>query len=68
MDYLTKWMEEKAIKDSTAESVSKFLLENIICKHGCLTIVQSDLGTNFTSDFFNELNNFLRITQQFSTA
>src|SRR4051812_46285043 len=35
IDYLTKWLEAKAMKETTAENVIQFLYERIICKYRC---------------------------------
>ncbi len=34
IDYLTKWVEAKAIKAATKEKVAKFLRENVFYKFG----------------------------------
>ena len=47
MDYFTKWLIVKAIKEVTAKTVSKFIYEKIICEHGCPQVLQSDRGTHF---------------------
>src|SRR6266498_5147172 len=47
IDYFTKWPITKALKEATAKTVSKFIYERIICKHGCLKVLQNDQGTHF---------------------
>src|SRR6266496_4338587 len=47
MDYFTKWLIVKAIKEATAKTVSKFIYEKIICEPGCPQVLQSDRGTHF---------------------
>src|SRR6266508_2464631 len=42
MDYFIKWPIAKAIKEATAKTISKFIYEKIICKHGCPEVLQSD--------------------------
>ena len=42
IDYFTKWLIAKAIKEATAKIVSKFIYEKIICEHGCPQVLQSD--------------------------
>ncbi len=39
MDYFTKWLIAKAIKEITAKTVSKFIYEKIICEHGCSQVL-----------------------------
>lgn len=33
IDYLTKWIEARAIKDATAETVAEFLTKQVVCRH-----------------------------------
>ena len=66
--YLTKWLETRAIKAATTETVIKFLVEQIICRHGVPTIIQSDQGSIFTADLFQKLSQSLGIKQCLSTA
>ena len=49
MDYLTKWPEAKAIPDATAQSVARFIYEDIICRHSCPVEIVSDNGSAFVS-------------------
>lgn len=41
-DYLTRWVEEQAVKDCSAETAAKFIFEYILSKFGCLKILMSD--------------------------
>ncbi|CAG8767614.1 20859_t:CDS:2, partial [Rhizophagus irregularis] len=34
IDFFTKWPEAKAIKEANAKEISKFIYEEIICRHG----------------------------------
>lgn len=45
-DYFTKWPEAAAIKDKSACSVAQFLFQ-LITRHGCPVIIQSDQGREF---------------------
>ncbi len=49
MDYFTKWLIAKAIKEATAKTVSKFIYKKIICQHECSQVLQSDRGTHFVN-------------------
>jgi len=42
IDYFTKWLIAKALKEATARTVSKFIYQKIICEHRCLEVLQSD--------------------------
>jgi hypothetical protein len=34
VDYLTKWVEEKALANITAPTIQKFFWQNIVCRFG----------------------------------
>ena len=55
MDYLTKWPEAKAITNIKAETVAKFIYEEIICRHGVPEEILSDKGTSFLNQVIREL-------------
>ena len=55
MDYLMKWPEAKAIKNAKAETVAKFIYEEIICRHGVPEEMLSDRGTSFLNQVIKEL-------------
>jgi hypothetical protein len=42
IDYTTKWVEVRALKDNIAKNIIKFIYENIITKFGCPTRFISD--------------------------
>ena len=67
-DYTTKWMETKAISAATSKAVIKFLIEQIVCRHGTPKIIQSDRGTIFTSEFFKEFATAMGLQRLNSTA
>ena len=57
-DYLTRYVEMKAVPAATSKQVAKFLLENIIRNHGFVSKILSDRGTCFLSavmqDFYDQ--------------
>lgn len=55
--YLTKWVEDKAIKATTKEKVVEFLRENVFYKFGYPRELVTDQGNQFTSHM---IENFLR--------
>ena len=55
MDYFTKWPEAKAITDIKAETVAKFIYEEIICRHGVPKEILSDRGTSFVNQVIDRL-------------
>ena len=47
MDYFTKWPEARAVTRDTAEETSKFIYEDIICRHGCpqkLSVIEEHIS------------------------
>src|SRR6266498_5833897 len=67
MDYFTKWLIAKAIKEATAKTVSKFIYEKIICKHRCPQVLQSDRGTHFVNRVIQDFSEKFRIKHRLST-
>lgn len=55
IDYLTKWVEVKAIKNARDEKVAKFLYEEIFTRYGVPRELVTDQGTQFTSNLIIEL-------------
>jgi hypothetical protein len=55
MDYFTKWPEAKAIADIKAETVAKFIYEEIICRHGTPEELLSDRGLSFMNQVVDQL-------------
>ncbi|EXX63433.1 putative integrase core domain protein [Rhizophagus irregularis DAOM 181602=DAOM 197198] len=55
MDYFTKWPEARAISNIKAETVAKFIYEEIICRHGVPQEILSDRGTSFMNKLIDEL-------------
>lgn len=55
MDYCTKWVEAKALRDNKASSVAKFLYETILTRYGCPIELVSDQGTHFLNKVVKEL-------------
>lgn len=66
--YLTKWLECRPLKEATTEEIAKFIVEQIICRHGCPRILQSDRGSIFTSELFEEITKILGIKHNLSTS
>ena len=48
-DYLTRWLEAKAILDASAETLVRFIFEDIVCRHRVHQVILSNNGKNFTS-------------------
>lgn len=67
IDYLTKWPEARALQQATAEEVSLFIYEDIICRHGCPSKILSDRGTHFNNQVVAKLMEKFQIKHLFST-
>ena len=52
VDFFTKYIEAVATEEADAQTVSKFIYSDIICRHGVPAEITSDQGT----EFCNELN------------
>ena len=55
MDYFSKWPEARAISDMKADTVAKFIFEEIVCRHGVPKELLSDRGTPFVNKVVNSL-------------
>jgi len=55
VDYLTKWPEAIATPDCKAETIAKFIYEEIITRHGVPKEILSDRGTSFLNRVVKEL-------------
>ena len=67
-EYLTKWPEAKAIKDTKATTIVKFIYEEIICRHGCPKVLLSDQGTPFCNELVDSLCQLMQIRHCLSSA
>ncbi|KAG1254024.1 hypothetical protein G6F68_011056 [Rhizopus microsporus] len=55
IDYLTKYVEARPMRFQTAAEIAMFLYEEIICRHGCPTIIVTDNGKPFLSDLIRQV-------------
>ena len=67
-DYLMKWPEARAVSDAGANTLAKFIFEEIICRHGTPKIILSDQGRNFISETVRILCEKFLIVHKFSSA
>src|ERR1044071_2870363 len=49
IDYFIKWSEARALKEANAKEISRFIYEDIICKHGCSQKILIDRRTHFNN-------------------
>ena len=63
-EYLTKWVEAKAVKTDTAVHAVTFMYENIISRFGCPKILVSDRGPHFLNELFEQMTTKFRINHR----
>jgi hypothetical protein len=54
-DYLTRWPEAFALKDTKAETIANVLVDEIICRYGCPRVILSDRGRNLMAELIKNL-------------
>ncbi|UYV73901.1 hypothetical protein LAZ67_11001356, partial [Cordylochernes scorpioides] len=67
-DYMTRYAITKAIPDGGAIETAKFLVEDVILKHGAPREMVTDRGRNFISQVIKEINALCGIVHRFTTA
>jgi hypothetical protein len=67
-EYLTKWPEARAISDTKASTVAKFIYEEIICRHGAPKVLLSDRGSSFLNEVVDSLCNEMGIRHALASA
>ena len=67
-DYLTRWPEAFAVPSADAKTVAKLLYDEIICRHSCPRVLQSDRGANFLSRVVRETCRFMGISKSTSSG
>lgn len=60
-NYITKWVEAKALKTDRVVDVATFLYEHIITHFGCPLELVSDRGSHFLNDTIHELTKLYKI-------
>ena len=66
-DILSKFVVPKAVRDNSAQTVVRFLKEDVISKFGTPRCILTDNGTHFTSAVTNELFKQIGATHLYST-
>ncbi len=67
MDYFTKWLIAKALKEAMAKAVSKFIYQKIICEYRCPEVLQSDREAHFVNRVIEDLTGKFRIKHHLSS-
>jgi transposase InsO family protein len=67
MKNLTRWAEAILVKDSSAETTTHFLFEQVITRFGCPRVLMSDQGTHFINNTINTMTEEFEVHHQKST-
>ncbi|GJR81544.1 reverse transcriptase domain-containing protein [Tanacetum coccineum] len=67
VDYLSKWVEAKALPTNDAREVVKFL-KSLFSRFGAPRAIISDRGTHFCNDKFDKVMSKYGVTHRLSTA
>lgn len=68
IDAFTRYPEIIALPNQKAETVARFFVKQVICRHGCPKILVTDNGTNFVSTLMKETCKLLNIDRVHTTA
>ena len=66
-NYVTKWIEVKALSNATEQAVGDFLYEDIFTQFGIPREMVTNQGTQFTSKLIQSLMQQFQIKNRFST-
>ena len=67
IDYFTKWLKAKPIRNKTALTVASFLYE-LICLRGCLKVQINGQGREFVNVVCSCLHDFTGVKQRITSA
>jgi hypothetical protein len=67
-DYLTRFAVTKALAKAEATEVAKFMVEEIILKHGAPTVMISDRGRSFLANIVKDINQLCQTSHRLTTA
>ncbi|UYV83328.1 hypothetical protein LAZ67_23000576, partial [Cordylochernes scorpioides] len=67
-DYLTRYAITRALPSADAQQVAKFVLEDVVLKHGAPREIITDRGRVFQSNLISELTGLCSSAQRFTTA
>ena len=68
MDYSTKWVDTRPLRDNTEASTAKFLYEHIGCRFRCPIELISDQGGHFFNKVIEGLTQHYAVIHKKSTA
>ena len=68
VDYLTKWVEEKALAFITPAKIREFIYKNIVYRYEAPHTIVSDNDTQFDCEEFKEFCDNLQIKKVFTSV
>jgi len=68
VDFFTKWIEGIAVEDANAQTITKFIYSDIICRHGVPKQIMSDRGMEFLNELVEEMERTYHIKHIRTTA
>jgi hypothetical protein len=68
MEYLTRWIEAREVKDCSATKVVCFIFDDIITMFGCPKILMSDKGIHFINKTIEALTEEFTVHHQNSMS
>ena len=68
IDYVTKWVEARALRTNTAAVTAKFLYGNIVTKYACPLELVIDQGSHFINEAIRDLTDSFLIKHKTSTT
>ena len=68
VDHFTKWIEAKALETADAQSITHFLYQDVICRHGVPTLLTTDRGTEFVNEMIHIFTDVYKIQHIQTTA
>ena len=67
-DYFTKWVEARAVKDIKATTITKFIFEEVITRHGVPERILTDRGTSFRNELVESLCEVMGTRHSYTSA
>ncbi|KAI3385196.1 hypothetical protein SNEBB_006376 [Seison nebaliae] len=68
IDATTRFTELIALETKSANEVAKAIFENIVLRYGPMSVIYTDMGTEFVNSVLSELTSLLGITKKCVTA
>ncbi len=67
VDYLTKWVETRAMRTATAREAAEFFVEDIVLRHGAPESVAKDFRKCVIADFTKEIMRLMEVDHRTTT-